>query len=311
MEKIAIHLNTRALGDTIAGIPTIRKVSLAYGVPITVFSNYPDLFIDHPFIKESLHSNKLNPTEYKVYETFEPLLGAKHEGLEFRHNNSDIRQFHAMSLGFSLTEDEMETDLYIESPKPLPYKNYVLIHPTHTWASRTWGKEKWQFLIDKLNADNIPVVAIGKDSSETGFFNTQKPVMDINVKLGVNLLNDPSVGFAELRWMMNNEAKTVVTMDSGILHLAGTTNVNILQLGSSIHPRLRAPYRNKSQNYKYHYIPGTCREFCSSNMKYNIKEWGSIMGVPPLVKCLLDKPTFECHPQEEVVYSAIKQLYNS
>jgi glycosyltransferase involved in cell wall biosynthesis len=31
-------------------------------------------------------------------------------------------------------------------------------------------------------------------------------------------------------------------------------------------------------------------------MKYGVKEWGSINGVPPLVSCLEKKPTFECHP---------------
>ena len=54
--------------------------------------------------------------------------------------------------------------------------------------------------------------------------------------------------------MMRNEAALVVTMDSGILHLAGTTDVHILQLGSSIHPKLRAPWRNGSQSYNYDYV---------------------------------------------------------
>ena len=53
------------------------------------------------------------------------------------------------------------------------------------------------------------------------------------------------------------------------------------------------------------YILGSCEEFCSSNMKYNIKEWGNIMGVPPQVKCLANKPTFECHPSYKKVFNKI------
>ena len=132
--------------------------------------------------------------------------------------------------------------------------------------------------------------------------------MDINIELGVNLLNDPDNDPAELRWMMKNEASIVVTMDSGILHLAGTTDVRILQLGSSIHPKLRAPWRHGSQSWRYDYVKGSCNEFCSSNMKYNIKEWGSIMGVPPQVKCLDNRPTFECHPNFEQVYNKIIEV---
>ena len=307
--KIAIKIDTPALGDTLASIPTLRKMSQAYSnTPLTVFTSYPFLFDNHPLVKEALPLD--HSTEgYKVYTTFSPLVGKNHnlkgESVEFRHSNYDIRQFHAAALGFSLTPDEMGVDLYIEKPNPLGLGKYVMIHPTHTWATRTWDQKQWQKLVDALNNKGIPVVAIGKDSSEVGFYNTQKPVMDIDIKLGLNLLNSPDITLYELRWMMNNETSAVVTMDSGILHLAGTTDVRILQLGSSIHPKLRAPWRNGSQMYKYDYILGSCEEFCSSNMKYNVKEWGDIMGVPPQVNCLANKPTFECHPSYKKVYNTI------
>lgn len=314
MKKIAVHIATPALGDTMACIPAIRKIVEAYGgLPITVFTSKPFLFDNHPLIHQALPFDRIDHNEYKIYTTFNPLVGKTHniggEHIEFRYSNYDIRQYHAASLGFSLTEDEMEIDLYIEKPRPLKHKDYVLIHPTHTWPTRTWDESKWQLLVDKLNKDGIPVVAVGRDSSEVGFYNTQKPVMDINIELGENLLNDPNNDPAELRWMMKNEAKAIITMDSGLLHLAGTTNTPIIQLGSSIHPKLRAPYRKGRQEYKYIYVKGRCTEFCSSNMKYNIKEHGSIMGVPPQVKCLANKPTFECHPEVDDVYNAVKFLF--
>jgi hypothetical protein len=45
-------------------------------------------------------------------------------------------------------------------------------------------------------------------------------------------------------------------------------------------------------------------------MKYNIKEHGSIHGVPPQVKCLENKETFECHPTVDQVFDATIKLYN-
>ena len=307
--KVALKIDTPALGDTLAAIPTLRKLCEAYQSPLTVFTSQPFLFENHPLVIKALPL-EASTEGYKVYTTFSPLVGKTYDlkngqKTEFRHSNHDIRQYHATSLGFSLTPDEMETDLYIESPNPLGLGKYILIHPTHTWATRTWDQKQWQGLIDSLNDKGIPVVAIGKDSSEVGFYNTQKPVMDVNIKLGKNLLNDSNITLHKLRWMMNNEASMVVTMDSGILHLAGTTDVRILQLGSSIHPKLRAPWRKGSQMYKYDYVLGSCEEFCSSNMKYNIKEWGNIMGVPPQVKCLANKPTFECHPSYKKVFNKI------
>ena len=72
---------------------------------------------------------------------------------------------------------------------------------------------------------------------------------------------------------MINHSVCVVTMDSGILHLAGTTDAWIVQLGSSIHPEFRAPYRQGSQDYKYRYVKGTCNLHCASDMKYYLRDW--------------------------------------
>lgn len=313
---VAMVIDTPALGDTIASIPTLRKISEAYdNKPVHVFTSKPFLFDNHPLVYKAEKLDKADRNKFRLYKTFSQLVGKGYDlggqGTEFRYSNYDLRQYHAASLGFSLTSDEMEMDLYIEKPRPLPFKNYIMIHPTHTWPTRTWDQENWQELVNRLNQSNIPVVAIGRSSSEVGFYNTQKPVMDINIELGLNLLNDPDNDPAELRWMMNNEAAAVITMDSGILHIAGTTDVNIIQLGSSIHPKLRAPYRKGTQLHKYIYIKGPCNEFCSSNMKYNVKEHGSIMGVPPQVKCLANKPTFECHPDVDIVYSTIIKMFKN
>ena len=313
--KVALAIDTPALGDTIAAIPTLRKISEAHdNKPITVFTSKPFLFEGHPLVDVALPLDQINKEEYFVHRTFMPLVGKTYElngeSVEFRYSNMDFRQFHAVSLGFTLKESEMEMDLYIERERELPVKDYVIIHPTHTWPTRTWEQAKWQELINRLNERGIPVVAIGRDSSEVGHFNTDKPVMPIDIKLGVNLLNDPNNDPAELRWMMNHRAKAVVTMDSGILHIAGTTDVNIIQLGSSIDNKLRAPYRNGSQDYKYNFVAGGCGIFCSSNQKYNIKAHGSIQGVPPQVRCLEGKPTFECQPTVDQVFKATTKLYD-
>ena len=312
--QAALWIDTPALGDTIAAIPVIRKISEAHGnKPIVVFTTKPFLFENHPLVEKAFKSDA-DKSEYKIYRAFSPIVGKTYnlngENVEFRYSNMDLRQFHAVSLGFTLTEAEMDMDLYIETERELSVKDYVIIHPTYTWPTRTWEQEKWQELIDRLNDQGIPVVAVGRDAKEVGFFNTDKPVMPINIKYGVNLLNDPDNDPAELRWMMNHRARAVVTMDSGILHVAGTTDVNIIQLGSSIDNKLRAPYRKGSQNYKYQFVRGGCGEFCSSSMKYNIQVHGHIHGIPPQVKCLADKPTFECHPSVDQVFDSVMGLYN-
>ena len=307
--KPAIHIDTSALGDTIACIPTINKLFRIYEQPITVFTSKPFLFVNHPSVLEAFPLDA-NKTGYEVHTTFSSLLNSKHT-VPFKHSTIDIRQFHAISLGFTLNSDEMYTDLYVEKEIDLQgYSNYVVIHPTNTWKSRTWDNNKWQSLINKLNKNNIPVIAIGRQDTEMSSHlskHVEKPVMDIDIRLGINMLNDDECCIGSLRWMMDR-AMCVITMDSGILHVAGTTDVNIIQLGSSIDYKLRAPFRNGTQSHKYKYIGGSCKISCASNMKYYKKVHGNIHGIPPLRTCLEGYEEFECHPIIDDVYNEIKRI---
>jgi hypothetical protein len=219
----------------------------------------------------------------------------------------DIRQFHAANLGFTLKRDEMTLDYVPNVGVILPDlpERYVLIHPVQNWESRTWPAKSWQMLTQMLNEKGIYVISVGKDSSEIGHSMVQKPVFNFPIKLGYNLMNQTSL---DQTWYLLNSCSCFITMDSGLLHLAGTTDCEILQLGSSIDPELRSPYRNGSQDYKYHYVRGGCGLHCASDMKYGVKEWGSIHGVPSLVGCLEGKEKFECHPSVLQVYFKVLEI---
>ena len=137
----------------------------------------------------------------------------------------------------------------VEKEKDIGLNNYVIIHPSKTWNSRTWSGENWQELTNKLIEKDFNVVIIGNDEGlkdlkhyynadgSSAYKEVFKNVYDIEG--GINLINKTTI--PELRWMMNNKALCVITMDSGVLHVAGTTDCNIIQLGSSFNNKLRAP----------------------------------------------------------------------
>ena len=303
MEKcFAVH--SSSLGDTICSTPTLKKLSESYGVKFHVATHLPEVFFNNPYVKKIIDIDSVNKKDCEVFETFRRAGEKDKNGIEKKHNTIDIRQFHAMDLGFSLLPEEMECQFYpdIYEDLRLP-SDYICIHPTQTWESRTWAKEKWQELVDELTRMGACVVLVGKDSQEFGFWDIEKPTFDIEGETQViNLLNKTNLSST---WNVINNASCFITMDSGLLHLAGTTDTYIIQLGSSINYKLRAPYRKGFQGYKYDYVGGTCDIFCGSDMKYGIKEWGTIHGVPPIIKCLEDKPTYECHPS---VNQVIDQL---
>ena len=307
MKDICIDvLGCRALGDTLAVTPTLRKLYNSYGKKISVATHQPEIFKNNPYVDNIFNeiTDKIK-NNYEVFVSFN--IGYHPNGVCYKHNAMDIRQFHAVNLGFMLTRDEMSMDYFpdeVESIEGLPEK-YVLIHPVQNWNSRTWDAKKWQMLTKLLNERGIAVISVGKDSSELGGSNVDKPVFNFNIDIGLNLMNQTTLSQT---WWLINSAMCFITMDSGLLHLAGTTDSEIIQLGSSIHPQFRAPYRKNNQGYKYHYVLGGCGLHCASDMKYGVREWESIQGIPSLVNCLERKETFECHPTIFAVYNKVLEI---
>ena len=306
-KKLYLKIHSTSLGDTLAATPLLRKLNKAYKTRINVVTHIKDIFINNQYI-DNLYSfeefdNLKTPQDKEVFETF--LLNQKSSlGIEKKHNTIDIRQFHALDLGFTLLEEEMHYDYVAneyEGIEGLP-ERYICLHTCETWPSRTYSKENWQELINHFEEEGLPVVLLGKNSKEVGFHIVEKQTQDLKVKKGIDLTNKLSLSQC---WHVVNKSKALITMDSGLLHLAGTTDTHIVQLGSSIHPKLRAPYREGSQDYKYEYIKGPCDLFCGSDVSYGIKEWGTVNSVPPIINCLENKPKFECHPSSQKVFDFV------
>jgi ADP-heptose:LPS heptosyltransferase len=263
----------------------------------------PELFKNNPYVEKSYKASSIDMTyiqsNYIVHNSFY-LVGKKDErGVEMKHNMMDIRQFHAIHLGFMLGQDELECYYKpIEPKKNFIHEKYAVIHPVNSWPNRTWSQDNWLNLCEELIKMGYTVVAVGKDSSETGFFNVQKPVHEMGNNI-INLMNQTSISET---WHLINFAAVVITMDSGILHLAGTTSTDIVELGSPINPEFRRPRRKEG---KHIYVRGECGLHCSSNMKYALEYWDTIDSVQPLIGCLEKKETFECHPSVAQVIHAI------
>ena len=139
-----------AMGDVLCSTPTIRKISEIYGSLVTVVSNHNYLFNNSPYVDKTIDPKYFNESEfakdYHVHKTFFYLGKSDPLGIEFKHAVCDIRQFHSKDLGFMLSSEELSCDYFPPSYDKcmedinLPRK-YVVIHPSVTWRSRTWGIE--------------------------------------------------------------------------------------------------------------------------------------------------------------------------
>ena len=307
--RVGFGLPCNGLGDTICATPTIRKVSEAYDAPISVYSKHPEVFKNLSYVESSLHyddiheNQELKDSYDYYYQTEIALTHFNDQDVKFKHSHMDIRQIHANFIGFTLLKKDSHCDFIADRYKPidnLPEK-YIVIHATESWPSKDWGFENWNSLCNTLD---YPIVMVGKESSEVGSFNVQKPTYDLRPKRGLDLRNKTNV---HQLWHVLDKAQLVITNDSSVMHLSGTTDTEILVLGSSQRPEIRFPYRNGSQEYKIRMVLGTCDLFCASDLKYNVREHGTLNIVGPIVNCLENKETFECHPS---VDSVIKEVEN-
>jgi FkbM family methyltransferase len=315
MKKIYYIIHSNSFGDTLAATPTLRYLSKSHQSKINVVTHNKNVFNKNPYVETLLSFDEfigLGTTDILKYESFTFPGQVDNNGIEKKFSHIDTRLLHSVDLGFQLTPEEMHYDFYpdpFELDVELP-NDYVVLHTTTNWANRTWDKSNWQKLINWLSDNKIFTVLIGagyKEQLHSSLSDTplEKVCPHFENLYGLDLTNQGSI--SDMWWVIDG-SKCIITMDSGPLHLAGCTDVSIIQLGSAINPKFRAPYRNGSQEYKYHYVGGTCDIFCNSNLLYNVLHWGDINHIPPQPGCLENKATFECHPQLDSVINKLNSI---
>lgn len=314
-KQIFYLIHSVSFGDTLASTPTLRYLSKSHRQKINVVTHKKDVFKNNPYVKDVLNFDEYFNRDLSDIIKYEShtFAGQKDgNGIEKKFSHMDVRQIHAIDLGFQLPNEDLEYDF---NPEPLSLdvelpKKYVVLHVTTNWPNRTWAYDNWVEIIKWLKENNIFTVLVGAGYKESlhlsysdGSLVKDCPMFDDYY--GLDLTNQGSIG--DMFWVING-SECFVTMDSGPLHLASCTDTHIIQLGSAINPSFKRFYRNGDWNYKYHFLGGSCQLFCNTNLFYNIKEWGDINSVPPQPNCLENKPTFECHPQLNSVIDKLKKI---
>lgn len=298
------------LGDNLFTLPTIKKLSKIFNRKIDVITRIPQIFLNNPYI-ENLHVIEKHETLYDVYKKYN--LNYKKNLFELLPNHSnenlnpkakylsnfftvDLRQICAFDCGFHLTPDESNIEFYPDPfiPIDLPEK-YVLINPRISGIDRDIGKENWQKIIDNLNDYNINVVTIGLKGT----------YHDLKINLGKNLCGLECQNNLSQIWHIINKSKCLLTFDTGIYVLAGSTDTQIFLIDTYLNSHWHAPYRNGSNKYKHAVINGKCDEYCLSNLKYYHKSNG-IFIQPMVQQCALKYSHFKCIPSAEIISDVIK-----
>ena len=313
MKKVLLKIHSYALGDTLCSTPALRKLSKAYGCKISVKSKYPHLFKNSPYVDcNFLLEEDVDESQYEVLSCFERESVFKNSNIEsYRKIHAcDRRRSCAYDLGFDLLDEELTLDFFADEYCRYDIKslnNYVCLHTTSNWKNRTWSQENWQSLADKITDLGYNVVIIGKDYSES----TSQGIIEKKcfVPKGDNIFNCTNDGSSiSDMWHLINHSICIITMDSGPLHIAGTTDAWIIQVGSASDYKYINPVRKKSRDYKYKFVEGECKIFCTSDIKYSVREWNTINATPYLPNCLENYDSFKCHPNYNQVLEKFKEI---
>ena len=191
------------------------------------------------------------------------------------------------------------------------------MHVTESWPNRTWEVKKWQRLVDLIKTyTNYKIVTIGKSHSEhvyNGVINKKiikLKNIDYDFCIDGEITDQSSQSGRETlseMWHILNNAYGLVSFDSGPVHLAGTTDSWIFQIGGSVRPEKTTPWRNETQDYKFKFIGGECKLFCGTDPKYSVKEHGTINSMPYLPDCMEGYKEFKCQPSPDEVFNYIKK----
>lgn len=258
--KRHLHIKVSGgLGDQMNAEPSIRFMKeLCKGDDIIVSTHFPRLFkhLEGKDLRVYKHGQvEIRPdTPYYLMESFPDTKSIQWAVVS--NLLCHTVDFVAMSLlkrTLPLEDRTMKISVGEQDYKGLyeklgfeDFKDYVLVHAGRHWESKTFPKEYWQEIIDKLGEK---VILIGKteDGDPPHYVRGARGTVELESSKVIDMRDKLELG--EL-FALIKEAKVLISNDSAPVHIAGAFDNWIILIPSCKHPDHILPYRNKQNYYK-------------------------------------------------------------
>lgn len=242
-----------AFGDVLMATPIIREIKRRHpNSEIWVSTHCPDAVVRNKNVSRVLkHKNELmqftdviydldmvyenNPKKLTVDAYSEAAFGSllEDKSIDLHSDNTDFQGLFPHIAGtISFERDKV-----------------IVVHMGVGWENRTWPRPNWISVVRGLSTRGYKVVVVGKGSDYKS-----------DLLAGVLNLND-KLTIPQIRELIKRSS-VFCGMDSGILHVAQSTNTPIVSLFTVANPEYRMVRKNKVINL----IPKSDCKFCLHEM---------------------------------------------
>lgn len=282
--KIVYCLNGAALGDLLAAAPVLKwaidncHTTTDYRVALNF--HFKELY---PFIPEEkfIEINSQYPPGFAIHK----LNAAMVPGGVCRLTPARIKltQYACIGLlGRLLSDDQMK---YVPLREvnvgrfEIDFSKSIVIATTYRDKHRSFINNELLHLAEYIQSKGIIPVYVGKTSSD-GAQGTSALTDFEYPGFGADLRDKTSL--PELATIMN-KSKAIISMDSGTLHLAFTTDRPVVGGFTTVDPELRIPYRGVARTVAI--VPNIHCNFCQSDWQLDFWDYS---------KCPRNLETPEC-----------------
>jgi ADP-heptose:LPS heptosyltransferase len=269
---LTIVFNDGGLGDNIARMTAIKYIK-------DTNKNFHINLIVPDYFKE-LANNLVPDLEIHTFSEGPSHWMRKAPALQTRNAAHDALKSHLVDHAFHVLvnrqvdiEDKnyckLNTKAIDITKFNLPEK-YVIVTTGFTAPVREMLPQTINDVVTFVKSKGYEVVFLGSKEAATGMqHNIQGNFKEeIDFTAGIDLINKTSILEAG---KIISQAKTIVGLDNGLLHLAGTTDIPIVMAFTTVDPVHRLPYRNNQLGYNCQVVvpePSLKCRFCQSNWDF-------------------------------------------
>jgi len=269
--EINILFDDGGLGDNVARLPVLKYI----------YENYPDMKVN-AFVHDYFVPVMKNFLEDKLDR-----ITVYHWSVAKKYYNQalptkSLRQAAFSNLSMQMTEHAFAVVCNtLPSAKDLNYPilnleqtdiskfdlpdNYIVITTAFTAAVREFLPVHVNKIVAELKSKGENIVFLGASSTQTGMSHVIEGKLseEVDFSQGLNLIDKTTL--LEATKILGN-AKCVVGLDNGLLHLAACTEVPVVSGFTSVNPEHRMAYRKNVKGWNwFNAIPEdlACK-FCQS-----------------------------------------------